>query len=305
MKCVVAEGLGKLYRGKIWGAREVSFTACEGSITVLLGPNGAGKTTSIGMLSTLLKPTRGHGIVLGYDVVRDVWIVRRHIALCPQDISVDINWTPMEAVIGYLLSRGWSLGDARRAAREWLEKLELWDKRNTVCARLSGGQKQRVAVAMVLASNADVLFLDEPTSGLDVEGKYRVWRALREMTSKGHVVLLTTHDMKETEILADKVVLISNGKTIAEGRVDELVSKIPYRHRVIVRNPLNKELIEKNFDGGKVLDLSDRMIVYAKTKKEAFTIASMIEAESVMVENIGLEDAYFYLTRNREVGEHV
>ena len=113
-------------------------------------------------------------------MVRDAWRVREKIALCPQDVRVDVNWTPREAVEGYLLCRGFSYGDARRQARYWLEELDLWSVRDRVIARLSGGQAKRVAVAMALASNADVVFLDEPTSGLDVEGKVRVWRSLKE-----------------------------------------------------------------------------------------------------------------------------
>jgi len=200
MYAIMAESLAKMYRGGVWGIRNVSFNAKTGSITVLLGPNGAGKTTTVSILSTLLKPTKGRASVLGYDIVRDTWKVRERIALCSQDIADDVNWSPLEAVKGYLIARGWSIRDATREARRWLEELELWDIRNRPVARLSGGQRKRVAVAMVLASNADVIFLDEPTSGLDVEGKYRVWKALRAVIKDGATILLTTHDMKVAEI---------------------------------------------------------------------------------------------------------
>ena len=174
---IETEGLGKRYPNGVWGARDVNLTAKYGEVTVLLGPNGAGKTTTVGMLTTILKPTKGGARVARYDVVKDYAEVRKRIALCPQDISIDANWTPLEAVVGYLMLRGFSKGDAVKEAKYWLEVLDLWSVRNRMARALSGGQRKRVAVAMVLASNAPVLFLDEPSAGLDVEGRYKVWRA--------------------------------------------------------------------------------------------------------------------------------
>jgi len=295
MDAVMAENLAKIYRGGVWGIRNVSFNAKTSSITVLLGPNGAGKTTTVSILSTLLKPTKGRASVLGYDIVRDTWKIRERIALCPQDIAVDVNWSPLEAVKGYLIARGWGIRDATREARKWLEELELWDIRNRPVARLSGGQRKRVAVAMVLASNADVIFLDEPTSGLDVEGKYRVWKALRAVIKDGATILLTTHDMKEAEIIGDKIVLISSGVVIAEGSVEELLSKVPFKYKVVAKN------VKYIPDGmsSKAISLEDRLILYAETRSEAMELMSMLDAENIIVGEVGLEDAYIYLVERR------
>ncbi len=291
MEAIVARELARLYRGKVWGLRNASFSCKNRSITVLLGPNGAGKTTTVRILSTLLKPTRGKAFVLGLDVVRDAWRVRERIAVCPQDVRVDINWSPLEAVKGYLVCRGWSMSDAYSEARRWLEELELWDVRNRPVARLSGGQGKRVAVAMVLASNADVLFLDEPTSGLDVEGRYRVWRALRTTVGSGATILLTTHDMREAEMLGDKIVLISKGTVVAEGTVEQLLTRIPFRHKIIAKNTRR---LPEGVDG-KIVNLGDRVIIYVESHSEAVAIASEIEAESVMIGEVSLEDAYVYM----------
>ncbi len=277
-----------------WGIRDVSFSVPSGSITVLLGPNGAGKTTTIGVLSTLLKPTRGRAFVLGYDVVGEASVVRKKIALCPQDIMVDVNWSPLEAVKGYLIARGFSLGDALREASRWLKELELWSVRDRPAARLSGGQRKRIAVAMVLASNADLVFLDEPTSGLDVEGKYRVWRSLRSTVKSGATILLTTHDMREAEVISDYVVLISKGVVVARGRVEELVSKVPYKYRVVARNV---RYIPGDISS-RIISFEDRAIIYAKTRSEALAIASSLEAGDISVGEVGLEDAYIYLVEN-------
>ena len=296
MDTIVANNLGKKYKNGIWGAVDVTFNAGNHNITVLLGPNGAGKTTTVKMLTTILKPTKGKGLVLGYDIVKDPWEVRKRIALCPQDVRVDPNWTPWEAVKGFLVARGWGIRDAEQEARKWLEELELWDVRNRPSVHLSGGQRKRIAVAMVLATNVDVLFLDEPTSGLDVEGRYKVWKALRTTIKEGATILLTTHDMKEAEIIGDKIVLISKGKVIAEGSVEELVSKIPYSYKVVVKNVKQPSIPINN---NRVLDLEDRLIVYTESRSEALSIASSIEAETVSISEVGLEDAYLYLTKKR------
>ena len=297
MEAIIAKGLAKKYRNGVWGARDVTFVANSHGITVLLGPNGAGKTTTVKMLTTLLKPTKGYGLVLGFDVVKEVWEVRKRIALCPQDVSVDINWTPWEAVKGFLIARGWCISDAESEAKRWLEELELWDIRSWLIAHLSGGQRKRVAVAMALASSADVLFLDEPTSGLDVEGKYRVWKALRTTVRNGSSILLTTHDMKEAEINSDKVVFIHRGKVIAEGAVEDLVSKVPYPYKVIAKNVKDFPL---EVDGSRVLSLEDRLIIYAKSKSEALALMSEVNAEHLSLSRVGLEDTYLHLIRERE-----
>ncbi len=300
-EAVVAEGLGKKYKNGVWGAVDVSFSVREGSIAVLLGPNGAGKTTTIGMLTTILKPTRGRGLVAGYDVVKQVREVRKRIALCPQDVRVDPNWTPWEAVVGYLWARGLSRSDAVSLAKKWLEELELWDVRNRVAYSLSGGQRKRVAVAMVLASEADVVFLDEPTAGLDVEGRYKVWRALREAVKSGRTILLTTHDMGEAETVSDKLVLIHKGRVVAEGRTDEIKRKLPYTHKVVLKKPRVKPSIDRD----RVLDLGDTVIVYASSYREALSVASESIADSVSIQTVSLEDVYLHIVKNSTGVLHV
>lgn len=135
----MAESLAKLYEGGIWGARDISFQASYGGITVLLGPNGAGKTTLTKILATLIKPTGGKAEVLGYDVVREYERIRSRISLVPQDASPELYLTPYEHVYWYLRSRGLSGDDSKRLARDALKKLGLWEYRNRVCARLSSG----------------------------------------------------------------------------------------------------------------------------------------------------------------------
>lgn len=297
-EAIVAKGLGKRYKNGVWGAVDISFTVREGSTAVLLGPNGAGKTTTIGMLTTILKPTRGQGFVAGYDVVKEVREVRKRIALCPQDVRIDPNWTPWEAVIGYLWARGIPRSEARVYARKWLEELELWSVRDRAAYSLSGGQRKRIAVAMVLASEADIVFLDEPTAGLDVEGRYRVWRALREAVRDGRTILLTTHDMNEAETVSDKLVLVHKGRVVCEGRADEIKKKLPYTHKVVIKKPCVKQGIDVGMDSNRFLELGDTLIIYTNSYREALSVASEVPAESITIQTISLEDVYLHIVEN-------
>jgi len=285
---VEAEHLAKMYPNGIWGARDVDFKAEKSKITVLLGPNGAGKTTTVGMLTTLLKPTKGDARIMGYSTRREVWKVRENIALCPQDIHVDSNWTPWNAIKGYLMIRGRSTEEIKEMGERYLKHLDLWEVRDRPSIQLSGGQRKRIAVAMVLASGAPVIFLDEPTSGLDVEGRYVVWKSLREEASKGKTIILTTHDMKEAEILGDYIVMISKGISVATGTPEELRAKIPYTHKIVVKGA---KKLPRNED----IDLGDRKILYVESKEEAIELAEGMEAMSISIEETSLEDTYLYI----------
>ena len=284
---VVADSLAKKYPNGVWGTKNVSFEAKKGEITVLLGPNGAGKTTTIGMLTTLLKPTRGEALIDSHSTVSEPWKVRERIALCPQDIKVDANWTPWDAIKGYLLVRGQDKKNAESIGERYLKALNLWSVKNIPAIQLSGGQRKRIAVAMVLASGADVIFLDEPSSGLDVEARYVVWKSLRKEANKGKTIILTTHDMREAEMLGDRIIMISKGVSAISGTVEELKAKIPYSHKIVVKN-----VVKMNID--EHIDLGDRKIIYTKSREDAIELIKKIKAESVSVEEVNLEDVYLY-----------
>jgi len=290
---IMAEGLGKRYPNGVWGARNVNLTAGYGEVVVLLGPNGAGKTTTVGMLTTLLKPSKGSALVAGHDVVKEYVEVRKRVALCPQDVSIDANWTPLEAVVGYLMLRGFSRGEATEKAKYWLEVLGLWDVRHRLARTLSGGQRKRVAVAMILASNTPILFLDEPSVGLDVEGKYKVWRALRGFVREGRCVVMTTHDMREAQLVADRVIMIHKGITVVSGTPEELMRAIPHRFKVIVKGSVD------GLDARKIVRLGDRVVIYAQNREEALSIAGSVTAGSVTIDEVDLEDVYLEVVSGR------
>ncbi len=299
MAVVETKDLGRRY-GDTWGLRDASFTVEKGEMAVLAGPNGAGKTTTIRILTTFLKPSKGWANVLGMDVVKDYKSIRRRVSYLPQEYEVSNDLTPMEAVMWNLVARGWPISRARDHAKKWLELMGIWELRKRTCWNLSGGEKRRVSVAMVLATEADLIFLDEPTVGLDVEIKHSVWKAIREIISQGASIVLTTHNMDEAETIADKVVMVDQGKTIIQEQPRKLVGSLPYRYRVVVGK--SEKLADSSL--GEFIDLGDRLIIYARERGEAVRLVDELSLVTNIysMSEVGLEDAYLYIIKGR--GSH-
>jgi ABC-2 type transport system ATP-binding protein len=283
--------LGRKY-GESWGLKNATFQVKSGELAVLVGPNGAGKTTTVKILTTVLKPSKGKAEVLGLDVLKDHKKVRKRIAYLPQGFEPNLNLTPQEAVKWSLVSRGFSLRDAQLQTRKWIELMGLSDCKDRTGWTLSGGEKRKVAVAMVLATNADVIFLDEPTTGLDVEARHVTWKIIRESISEGATILLTTHNMEEAEILGDTTILINQGKTVIQKTPQSLVKSLPYQYRIAIK----KDKAGRFSSYPHAIDLGDRLVVYAKSQKEVKRLISTFnDLTSILsVERVGLEDAYLH-----------
>ena len=198
-------------------------------ITTIIGRNGAGKTTLLRILSTQLMPTSGKATIFDLDVVHQAKEIRKRIVSIPQEASTIGILTPMEQVSMYLVGRGFSSADAKRATLDALDAVGLHDARNNPADTLSGGMKRKCFVAMALAANADVIFLDEPTTGLDPISRLEVWSAIKQL--KGNVIL-TTHYMEEAEKLSEEVFLVESGSIIDKGTVKSLLKGFETKVRI-------------------------------------------------------------------------
>lgn len=194
---------------------EVSLDIEPGKVTALLGPNGAGKSTAIALLLGLTRAQGGEVRVLGGTAGE--LAVRRRTGVMLQSAAL-----PDTLKVGELLqlvSSYYPRPDplAAVAARTGIEALL-----GTPYARLSGGQQRRVQFALAICGNPQLLFLDEPTTGLDIEGREALWEVVRELTSRGCGILLTTHYLEEAEALAERVAVLVRGRVVSEGTVDEI-----------------------------------------------------------------------------------
>jgi len=200
----------------------VSFEIGAVELFGLLGPNGAGKSTTIGMLTTLVRPTGGRAWVAGHDVTKDTVAVKRHIGVVTQNNTLDMQLTVTENLEFRSRFFGLSARAASRRAAQLIDAFGLGDRRNAMATALSGGQARRLLIARALVHRPEVLFLDEPTAGLDPQTRVNLWDILHVLHDLGQTILLTTHYMEEAESLCDRVAVVDHGTVLACGTVDEL-----------------------------------------------------------------------------------
>jgi ABC-2 type transport system ATP-binding protein len=222
---IVAEGLVKRYKN-VMALAGIDLRVPEGSVLAMLGPNGAGKTTAVKILTTLITADQGRASVAGCDVADDPRGVRRRIGVSGQYAAVDEYLTGFEnlEMIGRLYHLGRRESAAR--ARELLAQFRLEDAADRPSKTYSGGMQRRLDLAGALVARPPVLVLDEPTPGLDPRSRTEMWSLLQELVSGGTTLLLTTQYLEEADLLADNIVVIDNGKVIAEGTADDLKSQV-------------------------------------------------------------------------------
>lgn len=222
---ILAEGLHKSY-GKNHALAGLDLVAEEGSVLGVLGPNGAGKTTAVRILTTLLKPDSGRVEVAGLDVVKHAAEVRSHIGLAGQYAAVDENLTGYEnlKIFGQLYHLSGAV--ARQRAMDLLEHFDLSKAASRVVKTYSGGMRRRLDLAASLIISPPILFLDEPTTGLDPRARLMMWKIIHNLATDGTTVFLTTQYLEDADHLAHQIVVIDQGRVIAQGTVDALKAQI-------------------------------------------------------------------------------
>ncbi len=210
------DGLVKRYGDRTVVDR-LNLTAERAAVTTVLGPNGAGKTTTLEICEGLRRPDAGTVRVLGRAPGDPA--LRSLVGVMLQDGGVYGAVTAREAI-----THATSLYAAPHPVDALLSTLGLDEVANTPSRRLSGGQRQRLGVALAIAGRPELVFLDEPTAGLDPQSRLAVWELIGALRSAGVAVVITTHYLEEAEQLADHVVIVDRGRTVAAGRPADLVA---------------------------------------------------------------------------------
>ncbi len=225
---LAAHQLVKVYTGADRPAVDgLDITIRPGEIFGLLGPNGAGKTTTISIMSTLLLPTSGSVSICNTDGIKHPKKVRRMISLVPQDIALYPEMTARENLRYF--GRLFGLQGKKLAERieNCLEQVGLENKGDKRVFSCSGGMKRRINLAVGILNKPIILFLDEPTVGIDAQSRNMILEKLLLLKDTGTTIVYTTHYMEEAEKLCTRIIILDDGKNIAEGRPRELVEDAP------------------------------------------------------------------------------
>jgi len=226
--------------------------------------------------------------------------IRERVAIVPQEAR-PIPWlTPFQSVLSYLLWQGLGYAKAKEQAGNVLEKLQFGEKSRVLNRTLSGGMKRKVLVAMILATEAEVIFLDEPTTGLDPISRREFWDVLNEIR-KDRFVVLTTHYMEEAEQLADTIGILEKGKLLALGTLDELRGMMKYNYSVQLLSVPPPPLSLR--EGEMVMGRHDLPVILT-TEDEAFRIAKELTGQGMKftINPVGLEDIFFYVHHGGAAG---
>jgi ABC-2 type transport system ATP-binding protein len=221
------QGLTKKYDNKPV-VDHISMEIKKGEIFGLLGPNGAGKSTTMNMICALTKPTAGSVQIFSKEMntVLNTRQIRRRIGYIPQDIAIHGNLKAWENVELFTSLYGLKGKELKDAVCEALEFVGLSEHRNDYAKNFSGGMKRRLNIACALGHNPELLFFDEPTVGIDPQSRNFILKKIKYINSQGATVIYTSHYMEEIEAICTRIAIMDNGKIIAVGTKEELVSLV-------------------------------------------------------------------------------
>jgi ABC-2 type transport system ATP-binding protein len=230
---VAAEHLSKWY-GQVSGLNDVTVAVPPG-ITGLLGPNGAGKSTFMKLITGQLKPSKGSIRVLGEPIWGNPAAFFR-IGFCPEQDAVYERMPGLEWVTALVRLNGLSQPDAEAAARRALEAVDLIDAADKKIGAYSKGMRQRVKLAQAIVHDPELLILDEPLSGMDPIARRRTIRMIKDWARAGKSILVSSHILHEIESMTANILLINNGRILAEGNVHQIRDLIDeHPHTVFIR----------------------------------------------------------------------
>lgn len=308
---ILVKNLKKSF-GDLKVLKDVNFKVKRGTILAVLGPNGAGKTTTIRILSTLLKKDGGTAQVNGYDVEAQAGDVRESIGLTGQFAAVDEYLTGEENL--HMIGRLYRLSKSEVKARtkELLEQFDLVEAGKRPVRNYSGGMKRRIDLAMSLIAKPPVIFLDEPTTGLDPRSRMTMWDMIKKLVDGGTSILLTTQYMEEADQLADYIVVIDNGKVIAEGDANSLKAKVGSDHLdLTISKKSDMEEAKKAIKGEKVQVDDEARVLSIASKggvKKLQQVLNRLEEANIVIDSVELrrptlDDVFLSLTGHGATAE--
>lgn len=287
---ITLSSLRKSY-GPVTAVDGLSLQIARGQRVAILGPNGAGKSTLLNMVLGLLAPDSGEIDVLGGSP--KAALAKGRLGAMLQDSGL-----PEEVTIGELVGAVAALYPKPRPVDEVLAHAGLTDLRGRRVGRLSGGQRQRVRFALALIGNPEILIFDEPTVGLDVESRREFWSEATALTEAGDTVIFATHYLAEADSYADRVVLVANGRIVADGTTAEIKSSVPFRVVECTLPAADREALH-DLPAVAAVEVRGERVVLRSTDSDA-TLRELMtkypDARDFEVGGVDLEEAFVALT---------
>lgn len=220
-------GLTKTYSNGFQALKGIDLTVPQGGFFALLGPNGAGKSTTIGIISSLFRPTAGTVEIFGVDLFTEPAKAKQFLGVVPQEF----NFMQFENVEDILITQAGYFGipahTARPRAEKLLKALGLWEKRINKARMLSGGMKRRLMIARALMHRPKLLILDEPTAGVDIELRRSMWEFMQQINvEEGTTIILTTHYLEEAEQLCKHIAILDHGEIRIDTDMKSLLASL-------------------------------------------------------------------------------
>jgi len=311
---IAVEGLVKRFGSGpdvVTAVDDVSLEIEAGSVLGLLGPNGAGKTTTIKSILGMVLPDAGSVRIRGHDVYEDPRAAYAHVDAMLEGARNDYwRLTVRENLRYFSTISGVDPDSISDRHDRLLEKLDLAERADEPVRSLSRGMKQKVSLASVLASEAEVVFLDEPTLGLDVESSLTLRRELRRIVEERNMTaVVSSHDMDVIEDICDRVVIMSEGRVIADDTVGDLLRGFETRGYRVTSSDFDEQLlaeIRSRFEVADVERFEERTRVEVATDSDGFyALAAYLRSHGVALEAVNtvepdLEDAFVELTGGAE-----
>ena len=276
------KGLTKRYGSKL-AADHVSFSVNVGEIMGFLGPNGAGKSTTMNILTGYLSATEGEAKIDGIDVFENPIEAKRKIGFLPEQPPLYLDMTVKE-YLNFVYDLKNCRLDREKHLKEICDVVKIGDVFHRVIRNLSKGYRQRVGIAQALIGNPPVLIFDEPTVGLDPKQIIEIRNLIKKL-GKEHTIILSTHILSEVQAICDRIVVINNGKIVANEKTENLAQAVQERRRMTyhICGPQNEVLkLLKSIPG----------VVYAEAigQRDGDSVAYLLESE----ENIDIRKPLFF-----------
>ncbi len=301
---LTCRGLSRWY-GQVIGINDVNLDIGPG-VTGLLGPNGAGKSTLLKLITGQLKPSRGSLTLLGQQVWDNPDVLRQ-LGFCPEQDAFYEFLTGLAFVTSLARMNGYAPAEARRRALAALEQVNLLEHKDRKIGGYSKGMRQKVKLAQAIVHEPRVLILDEPLSGMDPLARITTIRLIRELGAAGGTVIVSSHILHEVESMTRSILLVANGRIVAEGDVHEIRDLIDeHPHRIFLETPQVRELAGAlvgwedvqgiRVDGGGIIVETIRPDAFY-SKLPALVIDRGLKIDSMITADDNLQAVFDYLVR--------